>query len=144
MVETVLTECRRLVPYDEWVDFIQSGTFEISGGDLSLSLSDGQYFRIIGSHLNDGVYQYPCSLLMDETFTGTVWGLRLPPAFLEDCQKISDWEAKNKDVGGIQSESFGGYSYTKRNSRTGGAWTWRDEFAGVLRRYRKVGCNVWR
>lgn len=144
MIETVLAECRRLTPQDEWVDSIQSGTFEISDGSLSLPLADGQYFRIVGSCFNDGIYQYPAAELNNETFTGVVWGLRLPHAFIDDCAKISDWTLQNSNVGGIQSESFGGYSYTKRSSRTGGAWTWRDEFANVLRRYRKLGQNVWR
>lgn len=144
MIETVLAECKRLTPRDEWVDTIQSGTFEITDGGLSLPLAEGQYFRIIGSRLNDGIYQHPFDLLLDETFDGVVWGLRLPPTFIEDCEKIKAWVSKNSDSSGIQSESFGGYSYTKRNSRTGGAWTWRDEFAGELKRWRKVGCNVWR
>ena len=47
---------------------IHAGTFTISGGRIeSLPfLKNGQYFRIVGSALNDDVYQYPPTLLTDE------------------------------------------------------------------------------
>lgn len=145
MIETVLAECRRLVPRDEWVSSIFKGSFQIENGSIELPfLVEGQYFRLIGSLMNDGVYQYPCNQLIDETFEGVIWAMRLPQSFLSDCEKIATWIEKNDGSNGIQSESFGGYSYTKRTSSTGGAWTWKDEFAEVLKNYRKAGTNVWR
>ena len=50
---------------------IHNGLFTISDGSIDLPfLLDGQYFRIVGSVMNDGVYQYPVSELADETFPG--------------------------------------------------------------------------
>ena len=56
------------------------GTFTISDGEIDLSamaasgyLQSGQYFRIIGSHFNDGVYRYPASGLAGGlTTTGAI------------------------------------------------------------------------
>ena len=64
------------------------GRFEIKGGSIELPfLANGQYFRVIGSVFNDGVYQYqPGGMnLTDERFNGAVWALALtyapvPPA----------------------------------------------------------------
>jgi hypothetical protein len=52
---------------------IHTGTFTVENGSISLPfLLNGQYFRIVGSVLNDGVYKYPCSGLTDESFRGEV------------------------------------------------------------------------
>ena len=56
---------------------IHEGTFTISGGNIDVPLVDGQYFRIEGSLLNDGVYQYPATDLKDETFVGYVWEMAI-------------------------------------------------------------------
>ena len=42
--------------------------YTISGGSIAPLdfLQEGQYFRIIGSVFNDGVYQYPAADLTDE------------------------------------------------------------------------------
>ena len=80
----MLTElCAELKNYflrDREAD-IHYGEYEISGGSIDLPfLLDGQYFRIVGSVLNDGVYQYPVGGLADEEFTGAVWAMAVPPA----------------------------------------------------------------
>ena len=89
------------------------GRFEIKGGSIELPfLANGQYFRLIGSVFNDGVYQYqPGGMnLTDETFTGAVWALAIPRAVLKIANEIDAWQQKNGAAAAspYQSESFGG------------------------------------
>ena len=69
---------------------IYFGKYEISGGSISplAFLKEGQYFRIVGSALNDGVYKYPTSDLADESFEGAVWAMNVPPSFIALADKI--------------------------------------------------------
>ena len=121
------------------------GEFHIEGGNLTADfLQNGQYFRIIGSVFNDGVHQYPATNLTDETFTGSVWSLAIPAAVVELADNIQAWREKNEaadsaNMSPFQSESFGGYSYSKGSSTGSGTATgWRDAFAGNLNRWRKL------
>ena len=127
------------------------GTFTISGGSIDLSETDvqtGQYFRIIGSTFNDGVYQYPASGLANETFTGSVWLMGVPKAVLDLAAEISSWQEKYGTVESPAmspyiSESFGGYSYSKSaGSGSMGnnqmAASWERTFANRLNRWRKI------
>ena len=117
------------------------GTFTISGGSISPSdfLLDGQYFRIVGSVFNDGVYRYPAHDLADETFKGAVWAMNVEPAVIELLQKIQEFEAAeaNSPTAYI-SESFGGYSYTKATDENGLPVGWRSVFKNELKRWRKL------
>lgn len=123
---------------------ITHGTFTISGGALAddIHLQDGQYFRIIGSVFNDGVHNTD-DTLTDEVFEGTIWLMAVPPAVVELSERISAWQA---EYGGAvatpyQSESFGGYSYTKAGAGSGSANsvpTWQSMFANELNRWRKI------
>lgn len=122
---------------------IHDGTYTISGGSISLPfLINGQYFRIVGSVLNDGVYQYPVNSLNDETFTGAVWAMAVPPAVVALSAEIDEWNLKNAEAinSPYSSESFGNYSYTKASgdSASGGAITWQNQFRGRLNKWRKL------
>lgn len=118
------------------------GEFEIAGGALTASfLQPGQYFRIIGSIFNDGVWQYG-DTLTDESFDGAVWAMAIPPAVLELNEQIDSWleqygETQNSPY---SSESFGGYSYSKNSSGGSGAdkSTWQGVFAPRLNKWRKM------
>ena len=147
----ILTElCQEL---RNWFDRNQPkyyGEFTIENGVLVLrddmSLKDGQYFRIIGSALNDGVHKYGVygDSLTDEEFTGAVWAMAIPPAVVDLAKEIEDWIGKYGDVmtSPFSSESFGGYSYTKAqgyaNAGGGMLSTWQSAFADRLNRYRKI------
>ena len=142
----MLTElCAELKNYflrDREAD-IHYGEYTISGGSIDLPfLLDGQYFRIVGSVLNDGVYQYPADGLTDEEFTGAVWAMAVPPAVIALAADIEAWNEKNAEAlaSPYTSESFGGYSYSlKSGSSSGGAsLTWRDQFASRLAKWRRV------
>lgn len=130
-----------------WFDYKRSfGKFTIQGGKLVIDdMLNGQFFRIIGSVFNDGVYEYPASELKDETFDGAVWYMAVPPDALALIDSMSVWEEKNADVldSPYSSESFGGYSYSKAtggSSSAGGDGSPNafSHFADRLKRYRKV------
>ena len=119
---------------------IHEGTYTIEDGGITLPfLANGQYFRICGSVFNDGLHQYPASDLKEETFDGTVWALAVPQAVIDLSTEIESWQTKNGDasVSPYQSESFGGYQYSKAtDSASGGAVTWQSAFRSRM--------NVWR
>ena len=122
-----------------------SGTFSITDGTLTIDgLVDGQYFRICGSRLNDGVYQYPVSGLTDETFDGVIWDMRPPKSFLDLVSEISDWQTKygTAAAGPYQSESFNGYSYSKGTATDASGKsvpvTWQTTFGSRLNQWRKL------
>lgn len=119
----------RILPEQEWT--ISDGTMEIPD-----ALS-GQYVRIIGSVLNDGVYQYPLTGLTDETFIGTVQLLSIQKTVLALVQEIEAWAEKNQPTA-YTSESFGGYSYSKATNADGVAAGWQDVFRAQLAPYRKM------
>ena len=121
---------------------IHEGTYTIEDGGIALPfLANGQYFRICGSVFNDGLHQYPSGDLRNETFDGTVWALAIPRSVIELAVEIETWETKNGDasVSPYQSESFGGYSYSKAtDSVSGGAVTWQTAFRSRLNAWRKL------
>ena len=122
---------------------IHEGTFTVENGSIALPfLQTNQYFRICGSVFNDGLYQYPATDLTDETFTGTVWALAVPKAVVTLSEDIASWQEKNGEAvaSPYQSESFGGYSYTKRSagSDSGTLNGWQDAFRGRLNDWRKL------
>ena len=105
-------------------------------------LKNGQYYRIVGSALNDGVYKHGTddTDLADEEFFGAVWAMRVPREFVALVDEIQAWQASNGDAlsGPYSSESFGGYSYSKATGSDGGAYTWRDQFRTRLNAYRRL------
>ena len=121
---------------------IHEGTYTIEDGGITLPfLANGQYFRICGSVFNDGLHQYPASDLKAETFDGTVWALAVPQAVIDLSTEIESWQTKNGDasVSPYQSESFGGYQYSKAtDSASGGAVTWQSAFRSRLNAWRKL------
>ena len=139
MPEQVLMNIRNWFTVDGG---IYSGTFTIQDGGITLPfLADGQDFRICGSLFNDGLHQYPADGLVDETFNGTIWALAIPKSVVDLADEISKWQEKNGEasVSPYQSESFGGYSYSKAtDAETGGAVTWQSAFKRQLSAWRKI------
>lgn len=130
--------------------FVQSendkhaGTYTINGGTFSPPLDflkAGQYFRVVGSALNDGVYKNDgCGVLTDETFDGAVWAMSVPPAVVALADRIkayTDSDAAKPTP--FVSESFGGYSYSKGQNAAGAANnSWQAVFADELRKWRRI------
>lgn len=119
---------------------VHRGTFSISSGTTEIDgLQDGQFFRIVGSVFNDGVHRYPDSNLTDETFTGEIWFMAVPPALLALANTIEEWRNTHQPTEFV-SEAFGGYSYTRgTNGNTGVPMGWQDVFRGQLNAWRKIG-----
>ena len=115
---------------------VYPGVYEVKGGGVELPfLQPGQYFRIVGSHCNDGVHVYP-EPLEDEVFSGEIWAMRPPKAFLDLVARIGQWE---EDYGEVarnpnQRETVQGvYSFSK-----GGNSDWRRAFDRELQKFRKL------
>lgn len=116
---------------------IVPGEYTVNDGEITLPfLAAGQFFRVVGSVFCDGVYRYGDKLPADETFDGAIWALAIPPALDAIAVEIEEWKAKNADVlaSPYQSESFGGYSYTKGSDSA----SWQGVFAKRLNRWRKL------
>ena len=121
-------------------DYIKSD-FTIADGTIALpDALDGQYIRIVGSALNDGVYKYPCYGLADETFTGAIGLMRIPLVVLDVVAEIEAVEGAAGSSGGsspYSSESFNGYSYSRAANSDGTPMSAEDAaWAAGLRRLR--------
>lgn len=123
------------------------GEIRIEGGALVSfedKLQNGQYFRIVNSTFNDGVYLYPASGLTDETFSnGSVWAMAVPPDLIALIAEMEAWKTNNAYALNTpyQSESKADYSYSLKssgNSADGGAMTVINQFSGRLARWRKL------
>lgn len=134
-------------------DTISVKTCCIDDGSLPTSITDqmldGQWYRIEGSYLNDGLHQNPDDNLSDETFNGTITLLAIPKPLLRLAEQIQDYidatsEANQKALSSpYQSESFDGYSYTLKSgsvadSGSGGLTGWQAAFASQLNPWRKM------
>lgn len=120
---------------------IHEGSFTVSGGTIAPLdfLKEGQYFRIVGSVFNDGVHQYPAADLTDETFAGAVWAMAVPPSVIALAEEIEEWtKSEAAKPSAFESESFGGYSYTRATDANGAALTWQSVFAKRLNKYRRI------
>lgn len=128
-------------------------TFTLVDGVLradhtDLSIQSGQYIRIVGSVFNDGIYQYPLNAeeMTDEAFYGAVWLLAIPKEIIAIAQDIERWMAQyggadSSAMSPFNSESFGGYSYSKSAGASGGGTSsgdWQSAYASRLKKWRKI------
>lgn len=133
MLEMVMKYCRNYFPKKYF-----RGSFEIHDGSIDLPfMKENQYFLIEGSIFNDGVHQYPADELEDEKFEGIITALAVPRAFVDLVEEIKEWNSKNDSSSQFQSESFGGYSYTKATGINGQPLSWKDVYRDRLNVYRK-------
>lgn len=123
------------------------GTFTISSYKLDAPfLMEGQYYRIIGSVFNNGIHRYSEKTrdvsLRDETFTGAVWAMAVPPDFLALVQEIKDWNvnARPKMLGPYSSEnlSSSGYSYQRQSAEDMAKADYKTVFGARLNKWRKL------
>lgn len=127
-------------------DTIEVSNCEVTDGQLpaSISIPDGVWYRIQGSYLNDGMHLKGSEDegLTDETFDGTITTHVIPRGLLAIVQEITDWQAKYglEANSPYQSESFGGYSYSKGSGFAGqsGKSGWQAAFAGRFNQWRKL------
>lgn len=153
MISEICAELRNyfLRDYVNPERYMHYGRFVIANGEMQALpfLKIGQYYRIIGSTFNDGVHKYgatPRSVedpetLTDEEFEGAIWEMFVPKEVVDLSAEIQDWISNNADTinSPYQSESFGGYSYTKAVAGTGRVSTdWQEHFASKLKPYRRI------
>lgn len=142
----MLTElCKEL---NNWFDYKRlEGTYTVSDGALVIpEAQDGQFVRLCGSVFNDGVHRYPLYNLIDESFCGVIWLMAVPREVISLSREIDTWQEEYQATirNPYQSESFGGYSYTKASGTASGVngaggITWQMAFADKLSHYRKAG-----
>ena len=122
---------------------------EIDGGALPSSVTadllTGQWYRIRGSVLNDGLHLNPDTQLADETFDGYIDSLAIPRPLLRVVEDIATWQTAygSASDGPYASESFEGYSYTLKsdtgaNSASGSLSGWRLAYRDRLNPWRKI------
>lgn len=149
----MLTEiCAEIKNYFTFKDDKHFGDFAIVDGQITPSFDiPTDFIRIVGSHKNDGVHQRGengFDLEDEGQFHGAIWVMSPPKSFLALAQEISDWQAKygvigNEAMSPFNSESFGGYSYSKSGgnaaggSLSGGA-SWQAAYGTRLNAYRRI------
>ena len=135
--------------------FKEKGKFKIEfnnisriDGELKGQYVDGQYIKIVGSAVNDGIYKVIATesdelagmaiegCLKDEIFEGYICSLSIPKPVVELNTKVQEYLSK-QEPSNIVSESFGGYSYTK-GTINGKVLGWQDVFYSDLRPYRRM------
>ncbi len=138
-------------------DFVIANNTITYADGSELPLLEGQHFRIIGSIFNDGVHLFTSDVsaedssaadttLRDESFNGSVWTMAVPPDVIKLAEEIKAWRAKYESADSaalspFNSESFGGYSYSKSSGNTADGTTgnsWQSVFGNRLIRYRKI------
>lgn len=132
--------------HNYFVKDVHRGEYKIAANTINLPfLVDGQYFKIVGSIFNDGLHEYPAFNLHDETFEGEIWALAIPNAVINLSREVDDWIEKygEQAASPYQSESFGGYSYSKKSgsnqlSNQNAAFGWQDVFRSRLNHWRKI------
>lgn len=144
--------CAEIKNYFTWESDRHVGDFSIVDGQIVPSIDfPTNYIRIVGSRLNDGVHkisdleEHP---LLDEEFHGAIWIMSPPNDFIGLVEEIESWQEMNGRADSVamspyQSESFGGYSYSKASggagrSKTYVTPTWQSQYAKRLDLYRKI------
>ena len=142
MIGQVCAECKNYFIQPD-VD-IHASNYTVTNGQIGPVpfLKNGQYYRIVGSTLNDGVYQHGVddTALSDEEFFGAVWAMRVPRDFVALCEEIQAWESKYSSAleSPYTSESMPTYSRSMKTGSNGGSYTWQDHFRNRLRAYTRL------
>lgn len=137
MITRICKELRNWFVIDKIID-----NFIIADGVItpSVNLKEDQYYRIVGSIFNDGVYKHGTDdlFLTNEEFEGAIWLMAIPKEVLELATKIEEFETKYGEFSPYSSESFGGYSYSRNTDANGANLTWQTVFANQLNLWRKI------
>lgn len=100
-----------------------------------LGLTPGTWIAITGADAISGVYQIDehgaISGIPDGQWTGRIWFLSPPAAFLRLCREIDDWVKAHPDPT-LVSEKFGAYSRSQSSA------AWQRVFASALSPYMRM------
>lgn len=141
--------CHELNNWFEKLVIVSDITIEngnITNDKFLEKIQNNQYFRIVGSVFNDGIYKYtgePIEDLADEVYHGGVWLLAIPKEIITLSDDIDAWKAKYATADSVAmspftSESFGGYSYSKSAGGESGGTSWQATFRNQLNKWRKI------
>jgi hypothetical protein len=66
--------------------------------------------------------------------------MAVPSSVIAQMEEINQWLEENQSAlnSPYQSESFGGYSYTKKSGDEGDSANWQSHFHKTLDRWRKI------
>lgn len=111
-----------------------------------ITMTKGQHFALLRKNFVLGVYEYEKDELKDRVFEGKVWIMDLPDDFVSLVAEITAWQTKYGGAGSgamspFNSESFGGYSYSKSSGSSNSnksAVAWQDAYGSRLAKYKKV------
>lgn len=124
---------------------VDEGSFQIQDGAIESDvLAEGAYYWIEGSSLNDGLHLHPADDLRDESFEGKVTALHIPSAVVGIADEAEAWCSANAETisSPLQSESFGGYSYSRASGGASGnempSTAWQLQYGARLRPYKKL------
>ena len=137
-------EIRNYFEVEKYIERITISNGALQG--FSDRLQNNQYFRIVDSAFNDGVYKYPAIGLTDETFSGAAWAMAVPPAALALLEKIQEWDSQYGNNANnytpYASETMHHYSRSfaiHTNSKGELVQpTWQAVFRTELNRWRKI------
>lgn len=125
----------------------EENTFNINNNAITVrgKYLQGQYIKLEGSILNNGIYKVESLVdntitvigAINEEFEGIIYGLAIPKDIIELSKKFE--EQKAKIVNSVyDSESFGEYSYTLAKNSNGEVYTAIDTVKKDLKKYRKM------
>lgn len=128
----------------------EEGKFTISGGIITLrgKYLIGQHLAVSGSILSSGVYLVNDDLITldgarDETFTGMVAGLAVPPNFLRLVKEIEDFSnSREGQASNVVSASFGIQSFSFATDADGNRAGWEQVFAKRLNQFRRYTADI--
>lgn len=133
--------CAHLHNYFTEEEDIHRGTWVIENGEIDLSdiLLNGQYFRIVGSALNDGVYQYPVTAAGGEE--SLISGEQSEPepasAAEQDAGETRDPQSVARARGVLSDETFDGEIWAMKVPRAvialaGEITAWQAQYGAAM------------
>lgn len=141
-IELLMKECNNY--FYRWKE---TNTFIIDNNSITVigKYLVGQYIRIEGSIMNDGVYQVESQEdnkiivigLTDEVFEGTIYGLVVPKDFTTLSDKIEEYNTNNV-TSSKSSEGFNNYSVSYATDKNGKPLQWQEMFKNEIDTYRQA------
>lgn len=151
MLTEICAYLKNYFEYDRIIGNIHVSDGVLYCGDQQIGVKEGQYFALFREHFALGVYKYGTDTLEDrDEFRGAVWLMDVPSAVLRADEWAEEWNTTNGGATSeanspFQSESFGGYSYSKGSvgntsggSAIGASVFDEKQFLSMIAPYRKV------
>lgn len=129
--------------------FKEVGEFTISNNSIVVKAPyfEGQYIKLQGSTLNDGVHKVKSvdgrgnitiEGLVNEKFKGVIYSLAIPKTLIDLEPQIKAFREKNVPSVFTSESIPGGYSYTKATGKDGATLDWIGAFSSSLKPYKKM------